>query len=933
MIAGLLLLAIQAQSVPSLYGFKPGELKFESKVVVGAAEQKTGIRGDGTTVYVVQIDGVGNTPGGRSVDGLYTFVDSHASFPIPARNSRIQLLIGTNNLYRDWEFFKPGGGDAYPAFQTNNSYKFLWKPSPGDEVAVVSPNLKWTSPADDPLSGTYFLKISTAVPDDGKAEAKTSVSAVDCQEFRDNPGDIPVQPSPSEPKPYWVNRMATEGKPLKAVAADGATVVIVRSLSEHPGKATFTIQGLGALYPMGSMPFASPGSASLETPLRPIANGKYVALALYRSPETLAQAREGAVRASVSLQPSDGANASNATAEIKLVRPPVILVHGTYDNPKFCWDTHEAEDEAPTPLKPMLEAQGFRVFLLDWEATNGMKDPSSFVRNERTLYDNKGGISDAIIAMRREGVAVTQADIVCHSQGGVISRVYARGFNLDTPMAADHPHFNDPVKCASEGCWYHRANNFSRGDIHRFITISSTHRGSDVCKVFSAFADYQGTLARADTGQEGRERTDLEIKSAVLGIFLTYVDTQVSGITTEGFKNQIPGSPELRKIGPTPVPAHAIACVASDEDMKQVRKDTSFPTRGMGNYYGKLYKIFKFTSDEAMLHVIKTIGTADDFAAYRHELDRYNNEYAQLSESGRQYQLDKVINLIRKIVFSHDENDCTVAMLSSFGGLSEAYRYKAEGVLHGWAPRYNNVQQHVLRLLTNDGSLFDRRGFPGAYSGVYSRADTFSVPTLGSATLPPNNPSTPTVGPGETKPGTLNLADGQLDNNEWTVPQSSSGTAKVVNDRLVLDSKADDFGVRTFSKRPISGDFDLVVDYTLDKWAPGQRASPSFDIYVSPVAEVSAGFLQVSRSAMDEKEEFVFASIDGTAQPAIKGKTGKLRVERKGSDWKVWQWDTSAWKLVASFSNPMPAQLYLGFGVSPNGDTSAIVSARPRFQG
>lgn len=928
------IICLPKQASPPLYGYKAGSLKFESQIVVGGAEQKTGLKGDGNTVYVVQIDGVANTPAGRSVDGLYTFVDRFASFPIPAKNSRIQLLIGTNNLYRDWEFYKPGGGDAYPAFQQNNSYRFLWKPSQGDEIAVVSPNLKWTNPADDPLAGTFFVKISTAVADNGTPETKSELTAVDCQDFRDNPGDIPVQPSSSQPKQFWVDKMATEGKPLKAVAADGATTVILRAISDKPGNASFSIQGPGGLYPLGSAPFSSAGSAGIQTPLKPLSSGKYVALALYRSPETLAALKESQVGASVKIQPNDGATGPQAQTTIRLVRPPVVLVHGTYDNPNYCWNLHEAEDEAPKTMKAMLEENGFRVFLLDWEETNGMKDPSSFVRNQLTLMQNKGGIGDALLTYRNEGIAVTQADIVCHSQGGVISRVYARGHNLSTPLEPAHPHFNNPEQCAQQGCWYHRANNFSRGDIHRIITISSTHRGSDVCKVFPAFEDFNGKIGRPLMEPGERTLTDLDLRILMLSGFLAYVDTQVSGITTEGFLNQVPGSDALRAIGPTPVPAHAIACVASDEDMKNVRKDTSFPTKGMGNYYGKLYKIFKFTSDEAMLHVIKTIGTAQDYADYKHELDRWNNEYAQLSESGRQYQLDKLIFLIRRIVFESDENDCTVAMKSSFGGLTAPFRFRAPGVLHGWAPRYIIVQQHVLKLLTDSGGLFDRRGFPDSYTGVQSRADTFNIPTLGSpssAPIPPTNPtSNPGAGTDSPRPGTIRLDDGQLDKNGWTNPEGTSGTAKVENDQLVLDAPTDDFGVRSFATAPLVGDFDLVLDYKLDKWNPGARSSPSFDIYLSAAPELGSNFIQVSRAALDENEEMVFASMGDAAKPAAKGKSGKLRVARKGSSWTVWQWNGSAWDAVGSFVQQMPQQVYLGFGVVPNGEAAVRVLARPR---
>jgi len=919
-----LVLAPHVQGDGPLYGYSAGEVKFTDSLSVGAPEKKTGIKGDGNTLYVVRIDGVGNTPAGRQVDGLYTYVDPYWEFGLPQKNCRVQLLENANPTYRDWEFYRPTPGEKYPAFQKNNSYSFLWKPAAGVDYAVVSPATKWTSPADDPLTGTYFITISLALPPGAKVQPK--LTAVDCLDFIDNPGAVPVQPSPVEPKPYWIQKFAKEGKPLQGVAADGVAMVMLRCETETSGQATFTLGSTGAnfgsLYPIGSEPNKSNGSLSLQVPLRKLEGGGYVALALYKPPVTLAATMELPLQFRVQFLNEDGSMREKSELQLKLVRPPVVLVHGTYDNPKFCYDTHDAQDDSPVTMAQMLRDSGFRVTLLDWEATNGMKDPSSFRHNQKTVLENRGGIETALLEMRRDGFAVAQADVICHSQGGVITRVFARGFPLTTEMTASHPHFRDTEECAKIGCWYHRADNYTKGDIHRLITISTTHRGSDVCSMFNAFEEYQSDVEKSSgIGDEWR--------SMLLGWFLTYVDKEVSGITTQGYKNQSPGSPQLMAIGPTPIPSHAIACVATDEDMKNVRVDTEVLTKGMGNYYGKLYKIWKLTPDPAKQYALEII-SADknpdekerDYEKYRHEMSRWKNEYAQLSESGRQYQMDKCIYLIRKIVFRNDENDCTVSMTSSYGGLKSPYTSKMEHVLHGWAPRYRNVQAKVMELLTNDGSLFSKEGFPDSYAersnpGVWvlSPADA-AAESAGANAVAPDNPTTGA-------PGSLEL--GNLNPSSWTKP-SVGGSAAVENDRLVI-SAAGEGGVRTFGTVPLKGDFDVAIDYKLVDWRPSEASAPALDIYLSSKPEIVDGTIQITRGDFEDGAAYIFVE-PGEVQKEVTGNSGNLRIQRVGRTWTIFMSSGAGWQKLLEIAHGA-GDVFLGFGVTPNGKDAAKASVRP----
>ncbi|MDX1408761.1 MAG: hypothetical protein R3330_11525, partial [Saprospiraceae bacterium] len=84
------------------------------------------------------------------------------------------------------------------------------------------------------------------------------------------------------------------------------------------------------------------------------------------------------------------------TASVTVVRPPVVLVHGTFDNPADAWKTKVADlPESETMLR-RLQLEGYFASAVDYESTNGDSDGSSFEDNKMVVYENEGGIRDAI---------------------------------------------------------------------------------------------------------------------------------------------------------------------------------------------------------------------------------------------------------------------------------------------------------------------------------------------------------------------------------------------------------------------------------------------------------------------------------------------------------------------------------------------------------
>ncbi len=407
-----------------------------------------------------------------------------------------------------------------------------------------------------------------------------------------------------------------------------------------------------------------------------------------------------------------------------LVRPPVVLVHGTYDNPKECWQTKDPDDAPQTMYQRLTEA-GFRVFCVDWEKTNGRVDPSDFATNTLTVLNNKDGILDALAAYRRDGIAVTQVDIVAHSQGGVITRVFARGSN-DTLIDSNHRHIKDKQACRASGCWYHTKRNFGQGDIRRFITISSTHMGSDIPGLFRGI-----TAVRDKSPADG----------ATAKIFTNVVDALqywMTGVKTGGFKDQMPGSAALIRIGPTPIKSHAIAVVCSDQIME---------TRKSGFYVGRLKKLWtaipRFAIEPVFSAIGNTAGGEKMFAAAKN--------YADLGitdDTAVPYR--DLLREFRKTVFWGEENDCVVSFSSSCGGLKGKYITRIDGYVHSFGPRETEVQMRVLELLSGSEYPFDPNGFPDSYDGKTLKTRSSSVTDAGNGTKPavdePRKPEPPTIG-------------------------------------------------------------------------------------------------------------------------------------------------------------------------------------------
>jgi pimeloyl-ACP methyl ester carboxylesterase len=622
---------------------------------------------------------------------------------------------------------------------------------------------------------------------------------------------------------------------------DGESRLLLVKQVPGPGRARWEITGLGEETQLarGKCEPLRTGLA-LKHPL----SGEYYTIALYTPPaefgqetvETLAASRllgtlkppgQRSVWIKITWEDERTQRQYTSAKEIILQRPPVVLVHGTYDNGRDCWNWSKEDEhylKAPDAyqseknLKEQLKNRGFSVYIVNFEATNGSvqsdepldqvrarsgavseedffrahrsRQGSHFRDNEKIVWDGgrqgdpeRGqGIKAALEEFREKGIAATQADVVGHSMGGVLIRVYAKGIPLDAPHQRNRQYTGD---------WYRRRDNFGAGDINRIITIGSTHMGSHM----SGFLQHYSYYGEAEP-PDGEEKAPLNpIPAAVLrnanywswarglGSVIWTLGNMATGQFPRGaFTDQIPGSEALMGIGSTRVPAHAIAGVATPADLDLFKdiggKKGLYRTRmellwdhTPGWFLCEILKQLVQPHDAAILEEIlrkieelkenireaanKIAGIDDEWLTPRpsRNIKSMTQENKLMFEKILEYR--KALEMLEEkgklrlmaAVFGNDYTDYTVSLSSQLGGLEkpyvtiipEDYRNATNGVLHGYEPRHKDVQKRVIELLEGGMEPFCEEGFPDIKDLPGGGKPTYYLPSDPGAFKPYGN--------------------------------------------------------------------------------------------------------------------------------------------------------------------------------------------------
>lgn len=235
-------------------------------------------------------------------------------------------------------------------------------------------------------------------------------------------------------------RLATKpGQPREGAAADGVTRVLLRATVPGPGSVTFSLQDGEAPEDGGLAPVGGNGRAtSVNVPVVATSVG-YRAFAFYRSPDEFNRGgdqnlSERPVTFKTVFQPSGSGSAVETLRPFKIVRPPVVFVHGLWSGPA-------------TWTFPLATDSRFVSTTADYESTNA----SHFDQNGEVVPKY---VRKALEAMRERKYAAVQVDLVGHSMGGLLSRIWTTAEN------------------------YERDDNFGEGDVHKLMTLDTPHTGS-----------------------------------------------------------------------------------------------------------------------------------------------------------------------------------------------------------------------------------------------------------------------------------------------------------------------------------------------------------------------------------------------------------------------------------------------------------------------
>ncbi len=220
-------------------------------------------------------------------------------------------------------------------------------------------------------------------------------------------------------------------------ATDGVTKLLLTTNSSSP--ITFTINGniSGTLSSIDNQLLKA-----TQIMVSPDASGRVVCI--YTVPDGYGIASpQGERNCTIT---ATGSNNYTSTVNIKLVTPPVVLVHGIWSNPVI-WEKGG--------FTSYLRSAGIeKLYLADYSYSSSL----TFDPNSIESYPSRVSLLVKIILAlkdyRDHKIAVTQVDVVGHSLGGLMTRSLSQQSSFLTQ------------------------SNYYEGYVHKLITLGTPHRGS-----------------------------------------------------------------------------------------------------------------------------------------------------------------------------------------------------------------------------------------------------------------------------------------------------------------------------------------------------------------------------------------------------------------------------------------------------------------------
>jgi hypothetical protein len=246
---------------------------------------------------------------------------------------------------------------------------------------------------------------------------------------------------------------------VQGVAADGTAQILLRFNAPQAGVVNVSIENPGLTQgALGDLEGQVVTTQILSIHTMPTSVG-HKAFALYianAGPETSKPYR--IVRLRYVFVPDDtGVPTKSKFQDLKVVRPPVALVHGI-------WDKGTSWDKFPLPSSVACNASSnFYVCRINYHNEND----KHFVEIAPIVGKRLRAIRDQYRKERH--VAAIQVNVIAHSMGGNVIRTI--------PVCGIGDEFRD---CSFP---YNRADNFFQGDVNKLITIGTPHLGTPMANI------------------------------------------------------------------------------------------------------------------------------------------------------------------------------------------------------------------------------------------------------------------------------------------------------------------------------------------------------------------------------------------------------------------------------------------------------------------
>ena len=240
------------------------------------------------------------------------------------------------------------------------------------------------------------------------------------------------------------------GTEVEGAAADGVTRLLLRIKLNNDDRLEFSIVEGSMLEENGFFrTLDGSGQAGNIVTVNSVSVGvdKY-AFVVYQVPDNFARPsnadNERAAERTITFNVRSVNTSSQLfSKQIKIVRPPVILMHGIWSNPKM-WITSYNLSGSLYSTFP-----GIYLVFANYKQHNA----DSFETNKEVVSFYIKTARDDLLQRK---IAMVRADIIAYSMGGVLAHIYAESGQGE----------------------YLRPDNFFAGDINRLITLNSPHKGA-----------------------------------------------------------------------------------------------------------------------------------------------------------------------------------------------------------------------------------------------------------------------------------------------------------------------------------------------------------------------------------------------------------------------------------------------------------------------